>query len=130
MNLFKDIIPSILQGKTPVLQTADDFKSYVPFQVNRALSYYSDCIYFANEMNRLHMLPEKMQHDFYFYGLRKYKRPFPGKWAKKLDDDAENVKAIMEKTGYSYQKAMDILPLLDDEQLVKLHKEFDKGGKA
>ena len=50
-DLFKQIMPSILKTKTDVLQTKDDEKSYVPFVVNKALSFHSDSVLFANEMN-------------------------------------------------------------------------------
>lgn len=129
MNLFKDIIPSLLQGKNPVLETEEDIeKHYPPHIINRALSYHPDCIFFAQEMNLHYHLSKKMQHDFLFYGLRKYKRPFPGKWAKKVDDDNyRDIEAIMKAMNYSYQRACEVLPLLNAETLVKLHEEFDDG---
>jgi len=48
MDLFKDIIPSILQTKKCVINDEIDQKDYVPFVVNRALSYHMDCILYAN----------------------------------------------------------------------------------
>ena len=129
MNLFKDIIPSLLHGKTPVLDSDEDLKSYDPFMVNRALSYYPDCMPFVQEMNTKIELPKRMQHDFYFYGLRKYKRQHPGKWAKKIEDKNDDIKLIMTAMQCNYERAKQVLPLLNDEILVKLHEEFEYGGQ-
>jgi hypothetical protein len=68
LNLFKDIIPSLTTGRVPVCQTEEDFKQYPAYQVNAALSYYQDCIFFVNEMNMKSFLTNEMQHDFYFLG--------------------------------------------------------------
>lgn len=130
MNLFKDILPSLLQARTPLLQYEDEFEQhYPPYQVNRALSYHKDCIFFANEMNASSHLTKEMQHDFYFFALRKYKRPFTGKWVKKEEKNAKDIEAIMEVLQCSRQKAEMVLPLLSDEVKVKLHEEFNQGGQ-
>ena len=50
-DLFIEIIPSILQTKKSVVNDDIDAKDYVPFMVNRSLSYHMDCILYANEMN-------------------------------------------------------------------------------
>ena len=39
-------------------------KAYIPFIVNRGLSYFSDTILLANEMNQNSHLPQRMQYDF------------------------------------------------------------------
>lgn len=57
-------------------------KQYVPFIINRSLSYFNDTVLFANEMNRHHSLPPKMQYDFYRHAMRPRKRF--SKWAKRL----------------------------------------------
>jgi hypothetical protein len=129
LNLFKDIIPSLLQGRAPLIQDENDAKDYVPFMVNKALSYYLDCIFFANLMNECPHLTRIMQHDFYFYGLRKYKRSFPGKWVKKVEEDKTILELIMRDLKCSYQDAIDTLPLLNDEQIVKLQEQYIEGGK-
>lgn len=130
MNPFKDILPSILQLRNPVLETEIDFESYPPHLINKALSYHTDCLFFAQEMNKSHFLSKKMQHDFLFYAIRKYKRPFPGKWAKKTEEENDrDIKVIMEALNYSYQKAQSVFPLLSAETIVKLHEEFDEGGR-
>ena len=53
-DLFKEIIPSILQTKTNVFEEETDYKDYNPFIINRSLSYHLDCIFYVNEMNINH----------------------------------------------------------------------------
>ena len=64
-DLFKDIIPSILQTKKNVLQDELDVKDYTPFVVNRALSYHMDCILYANEMNLYPEMDKDLQYQFF-----------------------------------------------------------------
>ena len=60
-DLFKEIVPSILQTKKSVFRDQLDYKDYKPFMVNRALSYHMDCILYVNELNINNSLDEDMQ---------------------------------------------------------------------
>lgn len=121
-DLFKEIIPSILQTKEYVL---DNEKDYVPFVVNRALSYHYDCAMYANEMNRLPNLDRKLQYDYCLNSIRGYKRPYQ-KWHKREEDDA--LEAIKEYYGYSNGKAREALSILSDAQVDEIKKRLYKGG--
>ena len=66
-NLFKEVLPSILQTKEEVMLTDHDEKEYSPFMVNRALSYYRDTVLFANVMNQYPNLDKRLQYNFYKY---------------------------------------------------------------
>ena len=80
-DLFKEIIPSILQTKKSVIKDEVDLKDYVPFVVNRALSYHMDCVLYANEMN-VHCLTDKdMQYQYLLNSIRPMKRKF-APWQK------------------------------------------------
>ena len=59
-DLFKEIVPSILQTKKNVFD--GDYKDYKAFMVNRALSYHMDCVLYANEMNLRPGLDSDMQY--------------------------------------------------------------------
>jgi hypothetical protein len=100
-------------------------KSYVPFIINRGLSYFPDTVLFANEMNRQSHLPHKMQYDFLRDVVNPRKRF--SKWAKKtsLGDD---VKLIQKKYNYSRAKAEVVYSLFSEEELIKLRKLMDSGG--
>jgi len=113
-DLFKDIIPSIMQTKTDVLVDGVSEKAYAPFVVNKALSYHSDCVLYANEMNANYMLDVKMQYDYLRHSIRSKKRPF-NKWVKReKESDLEAIKLYF---GYSTRAARDALSVLSEGQL-------------
>ena len=121
-DLFKDIIPSILQHKRPVLE---DDKQYHGFVVNRALSFHYDCVMQANEMNRFPGLPATLQYQYLLNSIRGYKRPFR-KWEKR--ETIDDLDAVKEYYNYSYEKAKDALVLLNATQLDEIRKAISKGG--
>lgn len=125
MDLFKDIIPSILQTKKDFSKDENFEKSYPAFVVNRALSFHYDCILQVNEMNRLPSLPATMQYHFLLNSIRGYKRPFR-KWEKR--ETIEDLDAVKEYYGYSNEKAKEALVLLNATQLELIRKELNKGG--
>lgn len=121
-DLFKDIIPSILQTKKNVLDEEKDYNAYV---VNRALSFHYDCVLQANEMNLWPNLPAKMQYSFLINSVRGYKRPFR-KWEKR--ETIDDLEAIKEYYNYSYEKAKEVLALLNAAQIEEIKKRLNKGG--
>lgn len=113
-ELFKDILPSIMQTKTDVLVDGVSEKAYAPFMVNKALSYHADCVLHANEMNANYMLDNKMQYQYLLHSVRSKKRPF-NKWVKKeKESDLEAVKLYF---GYSARAARQVLSVLSEGQL-------------
>ena len=121
-DLFKDIVPSILQTKKDVL---DNEKDYVPFVVNRALSYHMDCILYANQMNMNHGLPQKLQYQYLLNTIRSMKRKFQP-WQKSETD--KNIDCVKTYFGYSNQKAKEALRILNDDQIAEIKRRTDKGG--
>lgn len=113
-NLFKDIIPSILQTKTDVLVDGVSEKAYLPFMVNKTLSYHADCVLYANEMNANYMLDVKMQYDYLRHSIRSKKRSFQ-KWVKK--EEESDLEAIKLYFGYSTRAAREVLSVLSEGQL-------------
>ena len=123
-DLFREIIPSILQTKEDVLLTEQDEKSYSPFMVNRALSYHKDTVLYANEMNSYPNLDKKLQYHFYINIIRASKRPY-SKWHKKASSG--NLSVVKEYYGYSDAKAEEALKILSDDQITAIKKELYKG---
>lgn len=123
-ELFKDIIPAILQTKQVVIDETNE-TDYVPFIVNKALSFHKDCVFYANEMNKYHDLPKILQNQYYLNTVRAWKRPFQ-KWQKLEKDD--NIDIIMEYYGMSRDKAKEAFKLLTDDQINTLRGYLDKGG--
>lgn len=121
-DLFKEIIPSILQNKKNVLENEKDYHGFV---VNRALSFHYDCVMQANEMNRFPGLPATLQYQYLLNSIRGYKRPFR-KWEKR--QTIQNIELIKEYYNYSNEKAKEVLLLLTDKQLSQIKEDLNKGG--
>lgn len=115
----------ILQGKKQLIVDEVTEAEYVPFMVNRALSYHKDCVLYANEMNRRHQIDKKLQNDFLLNTIRAKKRPF-NKWIK--PEKSEDIACIKSFYGFSDAKARDALRLLTDKQIQELKEKTDKGG--
>ena len=56
-----DYVNQILQGKKQLIVDDVTESEYVPFLVNRSLSYQIDCLSYANEMNRRSFIDKKLQ---------------------------------------------------------------------
>lgn len=125
MDLFKDIIPSILQTKKCVINDEIDQKDYVPFVVNRALSYHLDCVLYANEMNMYNGLDKDMQYQYLLNSVRSMKRKFQP-WQK--SSVIKDLECVKEYFGYSNNKAKDALRILSEEQLAEIREKTIKGG--
>lgn len=123
-DLFKDIVPSILQNKKSVV-TQENEGDYVPFVVNKALSFHYDCVLYANEMNRHPNVDALLQYQYLLNTIRPYKRPFQ-KWQKR--ETVEDLDAIKEYYNYSNEKAKEALAVLSKSQVSEIKKKLDKGG--
>lgn len=121
-DLFKELIPSILQTKKPCL---DHEKDYVPYVVNKALSQHMDCVMYANQMNMLPNTDKNMQYSYLLNIVRPYKRPYQ-KWLKR--EKTEDLEVIKEYYKYSDEKARVVMTLLSKEQVDDLRKRIHKGG--
>lgn len=120
-----DFVNEIQQGKKQLIIDDATETEYVPFLVNRALSYHKDCVMYANEMNRRHQIDKKLQNDFLLNTVRSKRRPF-NKWAKA--EKNEDMACVKSYYGLSDAKARDALRLLTDEQIQMLKDKTDVGG--
>src|SRR5210317_2073649 len=112
MNPF-DYLNAINYSKKNIMIDDLTEKEYNAFMVNRSLSYFTDTILAANEMNINHQIDARLQFDFLINIIRKRKRF--SKWdKKKIDGDIEVIK---EYYGYNENKALQVLPLLSPEQI-------------
>ena len=120
-----DYVNAINYSKKDIMQSSDDEKVYLPFMVNRSLSYFSDTVVIANEMNKYHHLDSRLQFSFLINIIRKRKRF--SKWVKpEVQNDIESVK---EYYGYSNEKARQILSLLSPSQIKQIKEKVSKGGR-
>lgn len=118
-----DFINSINANKDIMIDEVSE-KAYVPFVVNRALSYFPDTIVAANKVNKLHSIDNKLQYHYLINTIKPRKRF--SKWAKKHEDS--DIDIIMTHYNYNYSKAVQALPLLTKQQLQSLKNKNNKGG--
>lgn len=118
------MLPSLLYTKVYLLEKENE-KDYVPFVINKALSFHYDCILHANQMNMYSNLDKQLQYDYYINSIRAYKRPFQ-KWLK--PEKIEDLELIKEYYVCSNEKAKEILSILNEAQLNEIRKKLDKGG--
>ena len=123
MGLF-DLINKISHSKDVSDVTDKDIDvDYVPFVVNKTLSYHPDSLIYANEMNQRQHLDKQLQFQFYLNSLRPRKRF--AKWVKA--EKVDNLEAVKLSFNYSNEKALQIIDLLSDEQINEIIKDRTGG---
>lgn len=124
MNPFDFVNAININKKDLIREDPDCERVYVPFVVNRALSYFPDTVLYANEINQYSFLDNKLQNSYLLNIVRPCKRF--AKWVKKQDNnDTEAVKAYY---GYNNEKALEALSILSSEQLTIIKNKLAKGG--
>jgi hypothetical protein len=123
-DLFKDVIPSILQSKKHVISSENE-KDYVPFVVNKALSFHYDCVLQANQMNLIPNTEKLLQYHYLINKVRGYRRQFQ-KWQKR--ETIEDLESVKEYFNYSNEKAKEALTVLTSDQIIEIRKKLNKGG--
>ena len=125
-DLFKDVIPSILQTKKHVV-TSENESDYVPFVVNKALSFHYDCVMWANEMNLRPNTDGLLQYHYLLNKVRGYRRPFQ-KWQKL--EKSKDLDVVKEYYNCSNEKAREYLTALTKDQISELSRRLFKGGSG
>ena len=100
-------------------------KDYSPYVINRIYSGHLDSVMFANEMNKYHFLPKKIQYDFLLNSLRVKKRYAP--WLRK--DEIKDLDLVKRYYGYSNEKAKQALRILTKDQINFIRSKFETGGR-
>lgn len=100
-------------------------KAYVPYITNRTLSYFTDTLLYANEMNKYTGLDNKLQYEFLLNSIRPKKRF--AKWSKPEQNDDLDI--VSEFYNYSLPKARQALNLLNENQLRVIRESMTKGIK-
>jgi hypothetical protein len=121
--MLSDFLNSINQSKQNLISKDPKIeKDYVPFVVNKCLSYFPDTIFYANKMNQASGLDKKMQYDYYLHSVSKRKRF--SKWIK--PEENSDIEMIKEVFGYSYSRAKEVIDLLPMD---KIRDYYQKGGQ-
>ena len=123
-----DYLNAINQSKENMMVGTDNDdlaeKAYNAYIVNKGLSYFSDTIFYANEMNSRHLLDNKPQFLYLLNTIRPRKRF--SKWFK--NEVLEDINVISEYFGYSYTKAKQVHNLITSDQLKIMRQKLEKGG--
>ena len=104
----------------PLMET-----KYPPFIVNKSLSYFTDTVLHANEMNRYAHLDNRLQYEYYLNAVRKRKRF--SRWDK--NNKSEKFDLIKEYYGYSDRKVNEVMDLISDKELEEIKELVDTGEK-
>lgn len=125
MSSFFDYLNSINETKVNLMVDDISEREYNAYMVNRGLSYFSDTIFYANEMNVQRHVPTRMQYDFHRESIRKRKRF--SKWFKaSASEDIDVIQAVF---GYSHEKARYAAGILTAAQIAELKSRTYKGGR-
>lgn len=119
-----DFINAINYSKEDLIVDDWSEKQYIPYIVNRGLSFGSDTVIPANEMNSRPHLDKKLQFQFLINTVRPRKRY--NKWVKA--EKTEAIEIVKTYYGYSTEKARQALSILSTQQLEHLKQKLEKGG--
>lgn len=100
-------------------------KLYNSFIVNRHLSYFPDTVFFAEDMNTISNIDNRMRYEYLLNSIRSQKKRFV-KWFKK--EKVEDLEIIIEYFGCSRQKAVEYQKILSEEQMDEIKTKLIKGG--
>ena len=115
-------VNDILQHKKNIIRNSDDPELaesfYSPYLTNKALSFYVDTIFYANEMNQHPSLDKLLQYDFLLNSVRAYKRKYA--WTKDVKN--EELQLISDYYKINLKRAEEYLKILTTEQINEIKK--------
>lgn len=101
-----------------------DKNAYSQYIVNKIFSFYPDTIFLANEANMYPEMEPKQHYDFLFHTVSKKQRY--SKWVKQNKDS--DILELSEKLNMNYDKMVEIVSILSDDELKKLKASLETGG--
>ena len=124
-----DYVNSINYSKKNMMEGTDNDElaesGYVPFLTNRSLSYFTDTLFYSNEINQYPHADNKLQYDYLLNSIRP-KRRF-AKWVKNIDSD--DLEIVKQYYNYSTKKGLQALNILSPKQLQEITKKVIRGIK-
>ena len=112
-----DYLNAINYSKDDLFADEEAAKGYVPFIVNRSLSYFPDTILQANDMNIHADLGKREQFDYLRHSIRKRRRF--SKWLKKAED--KRIESVKIYYNLGTKKALESMRVLSDRQIDEIH---------
>lgn len=117
-----DFVNSVSHNKQDLFKEDISESDYIPFVVNKSLSYFVDTILYANEMNKVGV-DNKLQYHYLLNTIRPAKRF--AKWVKR--ENIEDVAAVKQFYGYSTEKATQALTILSSDNLHYIKQKLQRG---
>ncbi len=99
--------------------------TFVPFVTNRLLALHPECIGPAYEMSLRPDLDKTMQYQYLLHTIPKARRY--GKLPKR--DKTKYVELVMNHYTVSFKKALEILSILTESELVEIQEQYNTGGQ-
>ena len=112
-----DYLNAINYSKDDLFADEEAAKGYVPFIVNRSLSYFPDTILQANDMNIHADLGKREQFDYLRHSIRKRRRF--SKWLRKTED--KRIESVKIYYNFGTKKALESMRVLSDRQIDEIH---------
>jgi len=123
MNPF-DFVNSINQSKKDLMSDPEVSETdYVPFVVNKALSYFPETLLYVNELNQRPFVDNKLQYHYLLNTIRPGKRF--AKWVKR--ENVEDIDAVKQFYGYNVEKAQQALTILTVDNLNYIKQKLQSG---
>ena len=112
-----DYLNAINYSKDDLFADEEAAKGYVPFIINRSLSYFPDTILQANDMNIHADLGKREQFDYLRHSIRKRRRF--SKWLRKTED--KRIESVKIYYNLGTKKALESMRVLSDRQIDEIH---------
>ena len=119
-----DFVDAISYSKKNLIVDDWSERQYNPYVINKSLSFGSDTVIQANEMNSRPHIEKHLQFSFLINTVRARKRY--NKWIKA--DKVENLELVKKYFNYNTEKAVQALKLLSPEQLQIIQNKMFTGG--
>lgn len=119
-----DFVNSIQFDKKDLIVDDWSERQYNPFIINKSLSFGTDTVIQANEMNSRPHLDKRLQFDFLRNIIPAKKRY--NKWLKK--EKLEAIDIVKQYYGYNTMKAQDVVSILSQRQIEAIKQKLKKGG--
>jgi hypothetical protein len=124
MNPF-EFVKSINEKTGNILNDNGELeKAYMPYLVNKGLSFSPDTVLAANEMNAVPFLDKKLHYDYLYFTVRKRKRY--AKWIKREKDELEEL--IVQYYGVNRRRAAEYATILTEQDIQEIKEKMYKGG--
>ena len=124
MNPF-DFVNSINSSKKEDLFKDPEVSEteYVPFLVNKSLSYFPETVLYANDLNKYPFVDNKLQYHYLLNTVRPGKRF--AKWVKR--GNMEDIEAVKQFYSYNTEKAQQALAVLTVDHLHYIKQKLQRG---